>query len=65
MLKTEVILNTKVIAGLVTCHQYIGTIVSEDILVIDGGGKYQVLVKFDKETNPRYVAGGRLVKIDF
>ena len=65
MLKTEVILNTKVVAGLVTCRQYIGTIVSEDILVVEGGGKYQVLVLFDKEAKPRYVAGGRLVKVDF
>ena len=65
MLKNEVILNTKVVAGRVTCNKYIGTIVSEEILCIEGGGKYQVLVQFDKETKPRYVAGGRLVKIDF
>ena len=65
MLKNEVIVNTKVVAGRVTCDKYIGTIVSEEILCIEGGGKYQVLVQFDKETNPRYVAGGRLVKIDF
>ena len=65
MLKDEVILNTKVVAGRVTCSKYIGTIVSEEILFVEGGGKYQVLVQFDKETSPRYVAGGRLVKIDF
>ena len=65
MLKTDIILNTKVVAKFVTCHQYIGTIVSEDILVVDGGGKYQVLVQFDKESKPRYIAGGRLVRVDF
>ena len=65
MLKNEIILNTKVVAGRVTCDRYIGTIISEEILCIEGGGKYQVLVQFDKETKPRYVAGGRLVKIDF
>ena len=65
MLKIDVVLNTKVVAGLVTCDKYIGTIVSEEILCIEGGGKYQVLVQFDKEAKPRHVAGGRLVKIDF
>ena len=65
MLKINVVLNTKVVAGLVTCDKYIGTIVSEEILFVEGGGKYQVLVQFDKEAKPRYVAGGRLVKIDF
>ena len=65
MLKDEIILNTKVVAGRVTCDRYIGTIISEEILFVEGGGKYQVLVQFDKETKPRYVAGGRLVKINF
>jgi len=66
MFKDEIILNTKVIVrGNIVRQRYIGTIVSEEILFVEGGGKYQVLVKFDRETNPRYVAGGRLVKVDF
>jgi|GEM_PF-3566856 len=66
MRKNEIVLNTKVTLSNSTIFaKYIGTIVSEEVSQVEGSGKCQVLVQFDEESTPRYVAGSRLVKIDF
>lgn len=43
----------------------IGEIVSEEVKRSIGGGQFQVLVHYDREAAPRWVAGGGLVKVDW
>ena len=43
----------------------IGEIVSNEIKRNNNGGQFQVLVHYERETSPRWVAGGNLVKVEW
>jgi hypothetical protein len=62
----DVHLHTKVIRkNLSGCKLMIGEIVSDEIKQNQGGGQFQVLVHYERESSPRWVGGGNLVKIDW
>jgi hypothetical protein len=62
---SDVSLHTKVKANYVTRDRatMIGEIVSEEVNKQASGGQFQVLVQYERESSPRWVAGGNLVKI--
>jgi hypothetical protein len=61
---SDVSLHTKVIRKDITNRAaMIGEIVSEEIKKPASGGQFQVLVQYERESSPRWVAGGNLVKI--
>ncbi len=64
---SEVARNTKVKANYVTRDRatMIGTIVSEEIKKPASGGQFQVLVQYERESSPRWVAGGNLTKVNW
>jgi hypothetical protein len=64
---SDVSLHTKVKANYVTRDRatMIGEIVSEEIKKPASGGQFQVLVQYERESSPRWVAGGNLVKVDW
>jgi hypothetical protein len=43
----------------------IGEIVSAEVRKKESGGQFQVLVQYDRERRPRWVAGGNLAKVDW
>lgn len=43
----------------------VGEIVSEEVKKQLGGGQFQVLVKYERESTARWVAGGNLIKVDW
>ncbi len=43
----------------------VGEIVSDEVKKQLGGGQFQVLVKYERESTARWVAGGNLIKIDW
>jgi hypothetical protein len=63
----DVHLHTRVSANYVTRDRakYTGEIVSEEIKKTNSCAQFEVLVKYEKESSARWVAGGNLVKIDF
>lgn len=64
---TDVSIHTKVISSDINGDRkkFIGEIVSEEVKRASGGGQFQVLVQYETERRPRWVAGGRLVKVNF
>ena len=62
---SEISLHTKVKANYISRDRatMIGEIVSEEVKKPASGGQFQVLVQYEKESSPRWVAGGNLVKI--
>ena len=63
---SDVHLHTKVIRkNLSGCKLMIGEIVSDEIKKNENGGQFQVLVHYERESRPRWVGGGNLVKVDW
>ena len=66
---SDVHLHTKVIRkNLSGCRLMIGEIVSDEIKKNNGGGQFQVLVKYEIQPDrfvQRWVAGGNLAKVEW
>ncbi len=63
---SEVSLHTKVIRKDITNRAaMIGEIVSEEVKRQPSGGQFQVLVQYERESSPRWVAGGNLSKVEW
>ena len=62
---SEISLHTKVKANYISRDRatMIGEIVSEEVRKPASGGQFQVLVQYERESSPRWVAGGNLIKI--
>jgi len=63
---SDVHIHTRVIRkNLSGCKPMIGEIVSDEIKRNNSGGQFQVLVQYERESRPRWVGGGTLVKVDW
>lgn len=63
---SDVSIYTKVIRkNLSGCRPMIGEIVSDEVRKNESGGQFQVLVQYERESRPRWVAGGNLSKVDW
>ena len=63
---SDVSLNIKVIRKNVSgIKPMIGEIVSTETKKSIGGGQFQVLVHYERESSARWVAGGNLTKVDW